>query len=294
VGRWLSSDPAGTVDGMNLFRMVRNNPILLKDDNGLKTTMKDNFIRENGDLVYGLSRERAFYLDDVVGSDHFAVIDYYNNAVQFDVFNNHSAMQNLMNSGKKITVKRLAKVQKKMGPDEGMEERVKRANSYPLWDNYFAVGKSNPKFDISYIYNEVNKYPKKSQYHEWDNNRLVPKLLWKRGSKIGIEMAASGAGNKIHFVLDKLNIDSVVKKEVNEGQSVTASELRYIYRNRERLIGRVHFYKDNIEVEAPWVTNPQLWSLYRPKVKNSENSTSHVTAKNQGKGWIQRVFKKFK
>lgn len=35
AGRWLSSDPAGTVDGMNLFRMVRNNPVSMKDDDGL-------------------------------------------------------------------------------------------------------------------------------------------------------------------------------------------------------------------------------------------------------------------
>lgn len=35
VGRWLSADPAGTVDGLNLYRMVRNNPIALKDNNGL-------------------------------------------------------------------------------------------------------------------------------------------------------------------------------------------------------------------------------------------------------------------
>jgi insecticidal toxin complex protein TccC len=27
IGRWLSADPAGTVDGLNLYRMVRNNPI---------------------------------------------------------------------------------------------------------------------------------------------------------------------------------------------------------------------------------------------------------------------------
>ncbi len=27
AGRWLSADPAGTVDGLNLFRMVRNNPV---------------------------------------------------------------------------------------------------------------------------------------------------------------------------------------------------------------------------------------------------------------------------
>ncbi|AZC51704.1 Putative insecticidal toxin complex [Pseudomonas chlororaphis subsp. piscium] len=35
VARWLSADPAGTVDGLNLFRMVRNNPVTLYDGNGL-------------------------------------------------------------------------------------------------------------------------------------------------------------------------------------------------------------------------------------------------------------------
>ncbi|WP_235895395.1 RHS repeat-associated core domain-containing protein, partial [Yersinia rochesterensis] len=34
LGRWLSSDPAGTVDGLNLYRMVRNNPISYHDKNG--------------------------------------------------------------------------------------------------------------------------------------------------------------------------------------------------------------------------------------------------------------------
>ncbi|KLP60697.1 hypothetical protein ABR39_00775 [Enterobacter genomosp. O] len=34
-GRWLSADPAGTVDGLNLFRMCRNNPVTLKDESGL-------------------------------------------------------------------------------------------------------------------------------------------------------------------------------------------------------------------------------------------------------------------
>ncbi|WP_324284971.1 RHS repeat domain-containing protein [Enterobacter ludwigii] len=34
AGRWLSADPAGTVDGLNLFRMVRNNPVTLYDTDG--------------------------------------------------------------------------------------------------------------------------------------------------------------------------------------------------------------------------------------------------------------------
>ncbi|ENB4330304.1 hypothetical protein ABHV50_004425, partial [Vibrio vulnificus] len=32
--RWLNPDPAGTVDGLNLFRMVRNNPVTLYDMDG--------------------------------------------------------------------------------------------------------------------------------------------------------------------------------------------------------------------------------------------------------------------
>ncbi|WP_198385852.1 RHS repeat-associated core domain-containing protein, partial [Burkholderia ubonensis] len=34
LARWLNPDPAGTVDGLNLYRMVRNNPITLVDSNG--------------------------------------------------------------------------------------------------------------------------------------------------------------------------------------------------------------------------------------------------------------------
>ncbi|CAI8715379.1 RHS repeat protein [Kosakonia quasisacchari] len=34
AGRWLSADPSGAVDGLNLFRMVHNNPISLIDSDG--------------------------------------------------------------------------------------------------------------------------------------------------------------------------------------------------------------------------------------------------------------------
>ncbi|MDA5537321.1 RHS repeat-associated core domain-containing protein, partial [Yersinia mollaretii] len=38
LGRWLSADPAGTVDGLNLFSMVGNNPITFHDSDGLRKT----------------------------------------------------------------------------------------------------------------------------------------------------------------------------------------------------------------------------------------------------------------
>nr|WP_231999545.1 RHS repeat-associated core domain-containing protein [Pseudomonas extremorientalis] len=38
--RWINPDPAQAIDGLNLYRMVRNNPILLRDNDGLAPTNK--------------------------------------------------------------------------------------------------------------------------------------------------------------------------------------------------------------------------------------------------------------
>ena len=40
LGRWISSDPAGYVDGINLFRYCANNPVMLKDPNGTQSVAK--------------------------------------------------------------------------------------------------------------------------------------------------------------------------------------------------------------------------------------------------------------
>ncbi|TCC04527.1 RHS repeat protein, partial [Kosakonia quasisacchari] len=39
AGRWLSADPAGTVDGLNLFRMVWNNPVTANDPDGFSAAL---------------------------------------------------------------------------------------------------------------------------------------------------------------------------------------------------------------------------------------------------------------
>ncbi|WDG77604.1 RHS repeat protein [Pseudomonas chlororaphis] len=45
IGRWLSADPAGTIDGLNLFRMVDNNPIKLRDISGLSPDKKPSLLK---------------------------------------------------------------------------------------------------------------------------------------------------------------------------------------------------------------------------------------------------------
>lgn len=46
AGRWLSADPAGTIDGLNLFRMCRNNPVTFYDKGGLAPEGLQQFILE--------------------------------------------------------------------------------------------------------------------------------------------------------------------------------------------------------------------------------------------------------
>ncbi|MGJ7182279.1 RHS repeat-associated core domain-containing protein [Morganella morganii] len=269
AGRWLSSDPAGTVDGLNLFRMVRNNPVTLRDDDGRKP-ISENFSEEKGDMVYGLAGFRGKYISSALGRPFLpdskdapaSIIDLYNNTVSGQVLMSvdMKILQNFMKSPDKY--------EKKLSPPADIKDRVQKSRTYPLWDSYFSAGEKNEKFNIHSVYKEVRKNPGSTQYHEWHMSgaQSVPKLLWKRGSKLGIEIAASGGGNKIHFALDNLNIKEIISKSGMGGQSITASELRYAYRNRERLGGNIHFYKDDNEVDAPWVSNPEQWNTYKPKL----------------------------
>jgi len=43
LGRWLSADPAGLVDGVCLYQYSRGNPVMLRDENGMQTSDSTNF-----------------------------------------------------------------------------------------------------------------------------------------------------------------------------------------------------------------------------------------------------------
>ena len=45
IGNWLSPDPLGPVDGLNLYRFVRNNPMRFVDPDGLESGEPKDIVR---------------------------------------------------------------------------------------------------------------------------------------------------------------------------------------------------------------------------------------------------------
>lgn len=76
--------------------------------------------------------------------------------------------------------------------------------------------------------------------------------------KAGIEFVI-GRGFTVRFVIDSLTEDiltNIFNKEF-EQPWYTGAELRYIYKNRERLRERVVFYFNGESCEPPWVKYPK-------------------------------------
>lgn len=292
--RWTAADPFGEINGLNLFRMVGNNPITFEDNTGDNRTINDNFQLAQGDLIYGLSDARGVYIGrvfpgfDLANKSHPPlVIDVYNNAVSKSITD--SILDN-----KKQGFDFLAKFQKdpskfakkiKIPKDIRRLAAAGRSGEYNfLWEQYFKAGDENKKFNVQEIYADIARNPGKGDYYKWYTNAgaspggIAPELLWKRGSKLGIEIIAQSKTAQLHFVLDNIDMAAVVNKTggLREGKSITASELRYAWRNRERLGDRIHFYKNDSEVPAPWVSDPVLWQHYSPHARASA-ATSAAT-----------------
>lgn len=78
--RWISPDPAGDIDGLNLYRFVRNNPITLVDADGLAPVT----------LLYGFEHVRTRVLRGLAAASpqqSFVRIDEINDALQINMDN---------------------------------------------------------------------------------------------------------------------------------------------------------------------------------------------------------------
>lgn len=126
-------------------------------------------------------------------------------------------------------------------------------------------------------------YPKTESQHTGLEEEFT---LVKRSCKLGIALIAKqqhtdpitqygkahGEYTKIHMLLDELDMTAITQKRVDfsnsgdfgKGFSITASELRCMYRLRKELSGFIHFYDKGREVSAPWEQKEfrELWRDY--------------------------------
>jgi len=91
----------------------------------------------------------------------------------------------------------------------------------------------------------------------------------RKACKKGVDFTLD-KGRRVHFILSnriKRNMVGIAKKVGEHSDSITSSELRYLFRNWDRFKGYVIFYDEEmgskgkklVPTLAPWETDPTPW-----------------------------------
>lgn len=140
------------------------------------------------------------------------------------------------------------------------------------------IGRDDYRYSISKIvlesFNElVNRADESDEKEHIINNRWTldtGKKVITRGSKAALDMILKSTGDdKIHFILDGIDLNKVINKEEvghnYSDRSTTAAELRFLFRHKDEIRNKVNFYMHGSQVPAPWLTHPERWVVYKPK-----------------------------
>ncbi len=279
--RWLNPDPAGAADGLNLYGMVRNRPMSLTDGDGRQSNFKDLFKPEQGDLIFGLAKvlekgylgwwavlsNRGDYLAKYLNGDDIAELenDLDVRRQSYSSIRDASRFMNPVlpagNTGSRPTFwegQYSSIAQLVFMREEAYYQKIR--NRYSGWKSTAA----NRRFSERYATELAGgRYSVRKTFEKYlDADDKFPHKLISRASKAGLAtLLNSESTDVIHFMLDELDMDQVVMKT---RPSATSSELRYLFRNREKLADKVLFYRNNTLVDAPWRSDRAGWERYRP------------------------------
>lgn len=272
VGRWLSPDPAGTVDGLNVYRMVKNNPVTLKDGDGREaseangiadgTALADAF--KPGDIVYGLDAPRRTAVSTLVAAGF-----KQREAIKPSTKN---VLVALRQSFRKPSVKNNTLIQNDITnavwdagkPLEYADDRTigKQLNDAGRAIQFKSFLSTHAK------YNVVAQEDARRLASEPYNAMKLGVPLWKKTSKAGLEFQLLVRKQPLHFIADVIgdDIGAVVSKQ-GHGASITSSELRWLYRHRDlpEVRANLSFYKDGKKVSHASIFGNAEWAQYRPK-----------------------------
>ena len=294
TGRWLSADPAGLIDGVNLFRFCRANPVNITDPDGRAPSFSEAFKSERGDLFFGLGTTigsyRTWWGIFSYRLDYLAVAFSLKQTITVaeDIFDNFEELflehkQGELNKVKKIERDFLNLIKRgtRSAPSWVFIPFPESGKNAPFREKFTRhLAREGYRYSVRHIitgaFDDLNKRVEKTTKNQ---EAIAATKQWKldtgrkvisRLSKAAIDMLLNAeSGEKIHFILDGINMDNVIeKKEISEkysDRSTTASELRFLYRNKDRLGDKVIFYRQALQVPAPWHQEPQRWSTYEPK-----------------------------
>ena len=259
--QWLNPDPNGAADGLNLYRMAANSPVTFFDGLGLEIIPVNDADSgyaelvnafEKGDILFGLREPRAFALEalDRAGHKEFSkVLSWSLELGRFEMVK------------KRNVLKQNDLTDAAFGPT--VTAGVYNENSQikaELVD--YPRGIAYKNFAITNRYFQKDE---KGVGNFFDIN--VP--MWRRSSKAGLEFQIFQRNKKVLFAIDGLmeTVGDIVSKKPDGGTSVTASEIRYLYRRRNtpEVQKNVRFFLAGREVPQSEFFNMSAWQSYHPK-----------------------------
>ncbi|WP_099074597.1 RHS repeat-associated core domain-containing protein [Proteus alimentorum] len=269
IGRWLSADPAGTVDGLNLYRMVRNNPVTLQDPDGrapaISSIPNDTPLTEIfqwGDILYGLDKPLESFV---------SVLNSYG-------FKRKEAIKPPTNNIFKLKRRFFPKKKTNIFIQSDITNAVWNIKKPTKYADDERVNKrlSDPERAIQFRqfissherYNVIDQdAATKLKSKLWKRKQLkIP--LWNKTSKAGLEFQLLVRKKPLHFIADLIGDDiGVVVSKKGYGTSITSSELRWLYRHRDlpEVRSNLIFYRGGKKISHEEIFGKSEWSNYHPK-----------------------------
>ncbi|WP_340608997.1 hypothetical protein [Xenorhabdus bharatensis] len=216
-----------------------------------------------GDLIYGLTNIRYKYL----------------NKEPFET----ARICNINNSYPPVVIDKYLTPIDRIYMQEKMDEYDRRTQQND-WDGYDKeeFKKQVNYFDFSFKYADKNnknysmyendffgfienhnKYKTAlNEELEYDKNTMGRKC---KGGLLWVTLSGNQLTNSmhIHFILDDINMDTVVNKR---DDNITGKELRWLYRNRKSpyVATKVQFWCADNPTLPPWETEEAIWENYIP------------------------------
>jgi len=263
--RWISPDPLGDVDGLNQYAMALGNPLRFRDADGTQATFAEQFQPSRGDILFGLANTvriyRSFWSKLTARGDVMAA---YFGAEEIE-----PAIAALEKSAS-------AHIRFKLGriSESEYEQMISGQGAKVAQQFYGAIVSkysgctsttANRDFAKKFVSDlSSGDYSFERTFEDYlgmNLNRFQQKLV-SRASKSALRTLTDPQSMRhVHFALDDLDMEWVLNKQE---YSATSSELRWLYRHRQQLTGRVTFYRRQQQVGAPWESSPLAWSSYKP------------------------------